>query len=118
MATKDAGIGSSQPRRSARGRIEPWNIVDVEHIEGAARLRRRFVAVAALWSTAFLIVVLGALVGFEVAEAAPALRLAASANPFLPLFLTGLLAGGGGLSALLWRRLLTPGRIRIARRVK
>lgn len=92
-----------------------WNVSEAE---GHRRLRRRLVAIAAGWVLAFAVVVLGTFASMGAAEAAPIGRLAAASGAGLPLFLTGLLGGAGSLTALLWARLLAPGRITRSRRVR
>lgn len=97
-----------------------WNLADIDIVEARAALRRRFARVAAGWAFASMVVILVALVGAQAAEAAPIARLGSAPlpGPMLPIALAGLLGASGGLTALLWKRLLAPGTLRRSHRVE
>jgi hypothetical protein len=100
--------------------IASWNLADIDLVEGRAALRRRFARVAFAWAVALAVVLVALVFGAEAAEAAPLTRLGSSPlpGPALPIALAGLLGASGGLTALLWKRLLAPGTIRRSRRVE
>lgn len=83
-----------------------WNIADVELVEGRSRLKRSFIRTAALWTAAFLCVVLATIAGLNAAEAAPFGGFAAVGIQGLVLtaILGGIAGGIAGLTALLRRR--------------
>jgi hypothetical protein len=101
-------------------RSTSWNLADIDLVEGRARLRRRFARVATAWALAMAVVLLALVFGAEAAEAAPLgpLGSAPMPGPALPIALAGLLGASGGLTALLWKRLLSPGTIRRSHRVE
>lgn len=97
---------------------ETWNIARVDFVEWQAGLRRRFVRYALLWALAFIAVLVAALAGMEAAEAAPAVPVSAGSGLGIPFLLAAMLGGAGGLTTLLWRRLLAPDRLVRSRRIK
>jgi hypothetical protein len=99
-------------------KLQGWNISDIDVLQGREALRVRFRRTLGLWTLAFLAVAGLFVVGVGVAEAAPIARIAAGAPGFgLSAVLAGMVGGAGGLTALLWRRILAPGGIRMSRRV-
>jgi hypothetical protein len=97
-----------------------WNLADIDIVEGRAVLRRRFARVAFAWAFAFAVLLVALVFGAEAAEAVPLARLGSAPlpGPALPIALAGLLGASGGLTALLWKRLLAPGMVRRSRRVE
>lgn len=92
--------------RRAMAQQVTWNIAEVERVEGRHRLAQRFVRLAWLWALAFLVVVVGSLVGLNAAEAGTALEFGSIglASPMISGVLLGLVIGASGSCALVLGR--------------